>query len=114
MQLAGWRSGSRAGHGNPEFHIIHGVCEMPCDDNEEVAEQPRLERMETQAGEIARAGRWGYGIREGSPPEVELGHCNLEVKLTGRSRQEWGVGKTRTRRAPETGRSGWLNELNLN
>ena len=47
---------------------------MPCDDNEEVAEQPRLERMETQAGEIARAGRWGYGIREGSPPEVDQNH----------------------------------------
>ena len=87
---------------------------MPCGDNEEVAEQPRLERMETQAGEIARAGRWGYGIREGSPPEAELGYCNLEIRLTGRSRQEWGIRKTRTRRAPETGRSGWLNELNLN
>lgn len=69
------------------------MCEMPCADNEEEAEQPELERMETQAGEISRAGRWGYGIREGSPPEAELGYCNLEVRLTGRSRQEGGSQK---------------------
>ena len=62
--------------------------EMPCSDNEGVVGQPRLKRMETQAGEITKAGRWGYGIREGSLPEAELGYCNLEVRLAGRSLQE--------------------------
>lgn len=64
------------------------MCEMPRGDNEGVVGQPRLKRMETQAGEISKAGRWGYGIREGSPPEAELGYCNLEVRLAGRSLQE--------------------------
>ena len=67
--------------------------EMPCGDNEGVVGQPRLKRIETQAGEITKAGRWGYGIREGSLPEAELGYCNLEVRLPGGACRSEGVGK---------------------
>ena len=92
--------------------------------DEEVVGQPRLElkerkRMETQVREISQS--WQVGLwdwksvpREGSPPEVELGYCNLEVSSPGGARRGEGGGKTRTGRGPEIRRSRWPNELNLN
>lgn len=53
------------------------------------------------------------GSEKGALLRRSSGTATLKSGSPGEAARREGVRKTRPRRAPETGRSGWLNELNL-
>lgn len=87
------------------------MCEMPCADNEEEAEQPELERHRQGRSQGLAGG--AMGSEKGALLRRSWGTATLKSGSPGEAARREGVRKTRPRRAPETGRSGWLNELNL-